>query len=249
MSDPKKNKWLKVFSQSGHAAVRLICFPYAGGSAQVFKNWAKWLPKSIELCALQYPGRGSRFTEPAITDMTEMLDALEANLTGVLDKPFVFFGHSLGAGIAFDLTRRLEKKGFEPKYLIVSGRNAPHVEVDREEVHSLPDPEFQAKLAEMNGTPQEVLDHPELMELMLPLLRADFTLSETAEFDKETKVNCPMAAFGGLKDEDVPEEGIEGWGKYSDNFKYHMLPGDHFFLAAEQSEEALLRGIVGYITK
>ena len=242
-----KNKWVKEFPKPGAATLRLICFPYAGGSAQVFKDWGKLLPASIELCAVQYPGRGSRFTEPAITDMGEMLDAIEANLGSYLNKPFAFYGHSLGAGLAFELTRRLEKKGVQPKCLIVSGRNAPHVETEHEEVHTLPDAEFQAKLAEMNGTPQEVLAHPELMELMLPLLRADFTLAETGDFDTETMINCPMRAYGGLTDEDVPLKGIEGWGKYSNNFKHHMLPGDHFFLADDQSEGDLLRSMVGYL--
>jgi len=243
-----KNKWIKTFNPSASASLRLICFPYAGGSAQVFKDWQQQLPPFVEVSAIQYPGRGSRFSEPSITDLTEMVDKIENNLIPFLNRPFAFFGHSMGAGIAFELTRKLQKRGLRPRYLFVSGRNAPHVRIDKDDVHTLPDDEFREKLKSMNGTPHEVLEHPELMELMLPLLRADFTLSETADFDLETELGCPMVAFGGEKDEDVSAESIEGWGRYSGTFQWHMLAGDHFFLAPEQQMDELLRELSRYLS-
>jgi len=242
----KKNKWVKVFSKPAHSTMRLICFPFAGGSAQVFKDWAQDLPSFVEVCAIQYPGRGSRFTEPMITDLNTMVDAIQPNLMSFLNKPFAFYGHSMGAGISFALSASLQKQGIRPKHLFVSGRNAPHVNVDREITHTLPDDEFRAKLSSMNGTPPEVLEHPELMELMLPMLRGDFTLSETSVFDMDTRLACPMTALGGEKDENVPLEGIEGWGKYTKStFTSHMFPGDHFFL--QQDTDMLLGHLNSYL--
>ncbi len=243
-----KSKWMAVFSKYGAPKLRLICFPYAGGSAQVFKPWLDFLPDSMELCAVQLPGRSSRFTEPNFTALEPLVADLSREIRPFLDLPFVFFGHSLGAAVSFELCRTLGREGIAPEFLFVSGRNAPHQPRRRPPIHHLPDDEFKTELLDMNGTPQEILENQELMELMLPMLRADFTISETYKFQPGPALQCPLASFGGEKDPDVDEEGVSGWGEHTAAaFHWHMLPGDHFFL--HQSREILLHRMVQHLAQ
>ena len=167
-----------------------------------------------------------------------MIEALGPALLPFFNKPFAFFGHSMGALILFELTRWLRRtKNPMPVHLFVSGRRAPQVPDRQPPSHNLPEPEFIQRLRELNGTPQEVLDHPELMQLMLPLLRADFSVCETYEYQVELPLNCPIAAFGGLEDIEVPREDIEPWRtETTGSFSLHMLPGDHFFLHTSQRD-------------
>jgi medium-chain acyl-[acyl-carrier-protein] hydrolase len=128
-----------------------------------------------------------------------------------LDKPFAFFGHSMGAMISHDLARALRRKyGVEPVHLFVSGRRAPQMPRTRKTTYDLPEPEFIEELRRLNGTPQEVLDQPELMQLMIPLLRADFSVCQTYQYEPEPPLTCPITVFGGLEDETTREE-LVGW--------------------------------------
>jgi len=237
-------------TKPAHVKMRLFCFPFAGGSAQAFKDWAEFMPKDVQLAAIQYPGRSSRFTEPALTEVEPMVATLHREIRPFLDKPFAFFGHSLGAALSFEVARKLQAEGRAPGYLLVSGRRAPHLPRNRELIYNLPEDAFRAKIRELNGTPPEILEHEELMDLMAPILRADFTLSETYAFKSGIKLTVPMAAFGGVKDPDVEEDAIKAWGEHTDGpFAAHMLPGDHFFLNAGQSRETLLKSAIHYLGK
>lgn len=243
-----KSKWVAFFSKPSVAKARLFCFPYAGGSAQVFKPWSDSLPDSLQLCAIQLPGRSSRFSEPSFTAIEPLVESLSREIRPFLDLPFVFYGHSLGAAVSFELSRTLAREGIVPQFLFVSGRNAPHQPRRRPPIHHLPDGEFKSELLEMNGTPQEILENQELMELMLPMLRADFTISETYKFQQGPTLQCPLASFGGEKDPDVDEEGVRGWGEHTGAaFHWHMLPGDHFFL--HQSRDILLHRILRHMAQ
>jgi len=243
-----KSKWISVLNKPTLIKTRLICFPYAGGSAQSFKDWASHLPAHTQLCAIQLPGRSSRFTEPLFTSIQSIVEALRHEIKPFLDKPFFFFGHSMGAAISFELTRVLQKEGFQPRRLFPSGRNAPHRPNEREQIHQLPEAQFRDKLREMNGTPPEILAHQELMDLMAPIVRADFTVSESYSFQPGDKLKCPMTAFGGTKDPDVPADSIEAWTEHTTGeSSWHMFPGDHFFLNSHR--DALLEKIVHYLNK
>lgn len=243
-----KSKWVAKFSKSGAVKMRLFCFPYAGGNAQVFKAWGDQLPSTIEVCGIQPPGRSSRFTEPAFTDLEAMLGDLTAAIKPFLDKPFAFFGHSLGAAVSYELARRLQSQGFAPQIIFPSGRTAPHMPRKKPPIHHLPEDEFVDELKKMNGTPHEILANEELMELMVPMLRADFAMSDTYTFKPGTDLTCPMVAFGGVDDPDVDEESVRGWGEHAGgSFNYHMLPGDHFFL--QGSQDQLLKLLMGYLGK
>jgi len=212
--------------------MRLFCFPYAGGTAAVFRNWPQYLPSEIELCAVQYAGRGSRLVEPLGEDIVEVMNGIFHDLQPFLKKPFAFFGHSMGALVSYEFARRLQQeKQPGPFQLFVSGSSAPHVKFTTEPTYNLPEPEFIAELRRLQGTPGEVLDNAELMQLMMPIIRADFKASQTYEYVPGPPLECPIRAFGGLKDEMVPRENVEAWSEHTrGSFRAQMLPGDHFFL-------------------
>jgi medium-chain acyl-[acyl-carrier-protein] hydrolase len=166
-----------------------------------------------------------------------LITALYQELLPYLDKPFVFFGHSLGALLSFELARKLSQDcQLEPLHLFVSGRSAPQLPDTRPTTYSLPDEEFVKELRRLNGTPAEVLDQPELLQLIAPTLRADFELCETYEHLTAPPLKCSITALGGLYDEDVPREKLEPWREHtSASFSLKMLPGDHFFLHSSES--------------
>jgi medium-chain acyl-[acyl-carrier-protein] hydrolase len=227
--------------------MRLFCFPYAGGGASAYRGWAASLPADLEVCPVQLPGRESRLREPAF-DRPEPLVATLADALGAhLDLPFAFFGHSMGAMLSFELARELRRRGSAlPLHLFVSGRRAPQVPSREEDIHALPEPEFLAKLRELNGTPEEVLQHAELMRLLTPVLRADFAVNETYVFRPEAPLDLGISAFGGLGDQEVTREDIVGWSEHARGpFRLRMLPGDHFFLhsARDLITESLARDL------
>ena len=234
---PSSNKWVVPMNAQPNPRMRLFCFPYSGGAAHVYAKWHEKLPPDVEVNAIQYPGRSSRFIEPLLTTMADMVRGAYDGIQHLLDRPFALFGHSLGAAIAFEVCRKLEQAGQTPVFLFPSGRNAPHIDSDREEIHHLDEAAFTEEIRNFNGTPKEVLDNPELMELMVPILRADFTLSETYTFQPGPKLNTPMRAFGADADPHVQVEGIQAWGEYTNgDFKAHIVSGHHFFIQNEQSE-------------
>ena len=229
--------WLNVFQHNPEASLRLFCFPYAGGAAYIFRDWADQLPADVEICPVQLPGRGARMREASFIRVPALVTALCQELLPYLDKPFAFFGHSLGALISFELARKLSHDyQLEPLHLFVSGRGAPQLEDTRPDTHNLPEDEFVKELRRLNGTPAEVLDQPELLQLIIPTLRADFELCETYEHLTSAPLKCAITALGGLYDEDVPRERLEPWREHtSASFSLKMLPGDHFFLHSSES--------------
>ncbi|GER91668.1 thioesterase [Dictyobacter vulcani] len=232
-SQPKGKAWLSFPQQPRHdTRVRLFCLPYAGGGASIYNRWAAELPAQIEVCAVQLPGRENRFAERPFTNLNQLVEALVPVLKPYLDVPFAFFGHSMGSLISFELARALRNQlALEPEYLFVSGHRAPQLPSERKTLHTLSTPEFICEVRELNGTPDEVLQSAELLELFLPLLRADFELCETYSCEVQEKLSCPIVAFGGLQDEDVPRAALEGWHEQtSGHFCRRFFYGDHFFL-------------------
>jgi surfactin synthase thioesterase subunit len=224
--------WISFRKPDTHSRLRLFCFPYAGASALIFRAWSEALPPDIDVCPMQLPGRGTRLMERPFTRISALVEALALALAPLLDKPFAFFGHSLGALISFELTRRIRGQyGVQPVRLFVSAGRAPQVPHRDSPIHSLPEKDFLAELRKLNGTPTEVLDHGELMQIMLPLLRADFAMYETYAYSTEQPLNCPISAFGGRNDHRVSNRDLKAWqAQTTASFCLRIFPGDHFFL-------------------
>lgn len=239
------DRWIAYRKPSPQARLRLFCLHYAGGAASAFRGWQAEVPPEIEICPVQLPGRESRLREERLDSVEAVLDALPRALEPYLDLPFAFFGHSMGALLAYELTHRLERDGRSlPARLLLSGRRAPQVPDDEPPIYDLPDDEFKAELRKLNGTPEAVLEHPELMELLLPVLRADFTLCETYEYEPRAPLPVPISAYGGLSDHKVEREALEAWSERTrGGFKLRMFEGDHFFLHGPARGD-LIRAVV-----
>ena len=227
MKTPRLVNW----KPNRRASVRLFCFPYAGGGDFIFRSWQRILPDTIEICPLQLPGRGSRITEPPYTKIDELVRNAGEALAPHLDKPFALFGHSMGALIGFELAHHLiTYYSAQPIHLFVSGRCSPQSRNDPLDP-KLFDSALPGMLRCYNGTPEEALENPELMELVLPVLRADVVLCKSYIYTPMPPFSFPITAFGGLDDHGVPRRFIEGWREHTTaRFALRMLPGDHFFL-------------------
>jgi medium-chain acyl-[acyl-carrier-protein] hydrolase len=186
----------------------------------------------MEMWIAHYPGRGSRFNEPPITELIILVEKIENAIQPLLDKPFICFGHSMGGMIAFELIRHLRQRKLpQPDILFVSACGAPQLPDPYPPIHALPDAEFIKSLQELNGIPDEVANHSELMDLLLPTLRADFEAIESYQYtSNEHPLECPIIALGGYDDPRVNRERLEGWASHTNNFKTIYFPGDHFFI-------------------
>lgn len=213
------------------ARLRLFCFPYSGGGATAFRGWAEAMP-SVEVCAVQAPGRETRLREPAETRMAPLVEGIVAALRGHLDRPFAFFGHSLGSLVAFETARALRRAGLPaPRHLFSSGCPAPQTHHVERPIHGLPDARLIEALRRYQGTPEEVMRNEELMNLLLPIVRADFTIYETYSMTEEAPLDLPITVLGGLEDEHTTREELEGWrAQTTRGFVLRMFPGGHFFV-------------------
>lgn len=233
------SSWVKRLSTAAEGSSRLFCFPYAGGGPSVFRNWPRLVPPTTDVYAIHLPGRESRMTEAPFTTLAPLVEELAPVLAErVTGARSVFFGHSLGALVAFYVCRELRRNGNPlPDRLIVSGLGAPHLPPRHPPIHDLPDPEFIDELRRLDGTPDEALGNAELMELFVPMLRADCAVSETYDYKEEPPLDCPIVAFGGREDEDVPVEDVREWRVHSSApFMYRIFPGGHFFLHAHERD-------------
>lgn len=212
--------------------MRLFCFPYAGGGASAYRLWQDELPAGIEVCGVQLPGREWRFREKPATTLDELLPALVDVLYEWVDRPFAFFGHSMGALIAFALAQRLQASGNPmPAVLFASAHPAPHLPSVTTRLVRLPDRELIEELRAMGGTPQELLDNRELLELFLPALRADLSLCASHVHRQGPKLALPIEVFGGLADRTVTHGELTPWSVHTESqFRIRMLPGNHFFI-------------------
>lgn len=226
------NAWLSYVEPKPWANLRLFCFPYAGGGAAVYRGWADRMPGAIEVCPVQPPGRETRFGEPAFTRLGPLVAAATEGLRPYLDRPFALFGHSMGALVAFELARKWRRDfGLAPVHLFVSGCSAPQLDDTDSRCHTLPDPEFLEELRRLNGTPRTLLENPDLMQLLLPTLKADFAVCETYEYIEQPPLYCPISALGGLQDPTTGRNQLDAWRHQTTAaFRLRLFPGDHFFL-------------------
>lgn len=238
------NRWLKYPHTNPEASLRLFCFPYAGGNAFIYRTWGAVLPSTVELCAIELPGRGTRWADPPFTELTSLVEAIAPILRPTLDRPFALFGHSMGGMISFELARYLRREyRLQPAHLFISSSRAPQLPRSNPPIHNLPEPDFVAKLRAYNGTPEAVLENDELMQLLIPALRADFTLLETYAYTEESPLDCPITVLGGDQDPEVSPSNLAAWQQQTQStFRQHLFPGDHFFLHAHQTQLLQLLG-------
>jgi medium-chain acyl-[acyl-carrier-protein] hydrolase len=239
------SSWFVPFKFNQNSHIRLFCFHYGGGSASAYQGWAKDLIDHVDLIAIQLPGRESRFSEPLLHNLPDVVDALSLNFRTCLDKPYIFFGHSIGALISFELTRTLRKEGMQqPERLVVSGTKAPQVPPKESPIHHLPDPELIEKIRAYNGTPSDIIENKELMDIYLPIIRADFCISETYSYHSEPPLSCPIIALGGLDDDTFDSQNLLKWKEQTSAvFQYELLPGDHFFIKSAYQK------VIGIVNK
>lgn len=242
--------WITSANLQLQAQLRLFCFPYAGGAASVFSKVLNGLPSEIEVCPVELPGRGSRLSETPVKDLESLVEIVAEELAPHLDQPFAFFGHSMGALLGFELARYLRRtRRLEPIHLLVSAGRAPQVRVSGPATWDLQDHQLVDKMRRLNGTPQAVLDNPELMALVLPIIRADLVAIDSYVYRDEPPLSCPITALGGLQDSSVTREELCPWREQtSESFTLRMLPGDHFFLHSAQQtvREVLARELRQY---
>lgn len=232
------NTWLNRPKVGPEARLRLFCFPYAGGGASLYRSWAEPLASVAEIWSVQLPGRENRLGEPVYRSLPGLIGALTDALQAELTPPYAFFGHSLGGLIAFELARSLRRQGRPlPLQLFVSGHLAPQLPQCHPPIHGLPYAQFVQELRRYRGTPEAVLANQELLELLVPVLRADFELFETYVYQPEAPLSCPISAFGGLSDVEVSQEDLAAWRRQTTGlFTFRMLAGNHFFIQSAQAQ-------------
>ena len=241
--------WLHRPAMRPNAAINLICFSHAGGAASTFRSWPAGLPSWLELWAIQLPGRNSRWLEAPIPTIPAIVDALIPVLLPYLRRPCAFFGHSMGAVLASEVAHALLKRGsFAPQHLFVSGSRPPHVPGLETDLHALPDNEFINEIdRRYGGVPAEILNSPDMLALLIPVLRAEFAALETFQPAKRAALPCPISAFGGAQDPFVPRSHLEAWRDQTDSlFRIRVFPGSHFYMNSQL--DALLRNITATLT-
>jgi medium-chain acyl-[acyl-carrier-protein] hydrolase len=242
--DPRRaDGWLVWPADGSDVRLRLFCFPYAGGSGTMFRSWRMAMPPGVDVCGVQLPGRGTRVRERYFRHIDTLVPALTEAILPLCDRPFAFFGHSVGALIAFEVARHLRRqKGPEPLLLIASGRRAPQLPSEQPPIYALPHDAFVEELRQLEGTPEEVLHNQELMDLLIPTLRADFEICDTYEFQPGTSLSVPIIAYGGADDRDDTPPKLAAWRSATDGpFSMRQFPGGHFFI--HTAEPQLLRAV------
>ncbi|GCE27614.1 hypothetical protein KDA_30980 [Dictyobacter alpinus] len=236
-----QSSWIHRNDLKPDARLRIFCFPHSGGGASFYRRWNNLSGQEIDVCPLQLPGRENRRSEAPMTQFDALIELLADVLAPYMGTPFVFFGHSLGALVSFGLARYLRRQGKKsPLYLFVSGRRAPQIPRDDSSVARLTDKEFIEKIRHFHGTDEEILQNPELMELFLPLLRADFSIYESFVYTPEPPFTFPISAFGGRDDIGVNVSSLIAWKSHTvGTFGLHQFPGGHFFL--RDAEEQVLQ--------
>ncbi|TYB58019.1 thioesterase [Nonomuraea sp. PA05] len=223
--------WFHTLDPRPQAALRLFCFPHAGGAAAAFRDWHRAFPPSVEVRAVQYPGRADRLRETPVDDAHLLADQVAEAMGPLLDRPAVLFGHSLGSVVAYETALRVR-----PAHLVVSGRRAAHVPRPGT-VHQGTEQELIAELRRLGGTEPELLDQPEVRSYILPIMRADYRMAETYRSRPAEPLDCPITAIIGDDDPEVDATNAGGWAELTrGGFKLHVLPGDHFYLVPRRTE-------------
>lgn len=238
MKRTEPERWLWPSAVAADRRINVFCLPFAGGGASFYRAWQPFTPATIALCPLQPPGREERYVEPPFASMPPLVAAACNVLMPFVSRPYALLGHSMGALACFEIARELRRRGaLPPRHLFVSGAPAPHLARLIPPIYDLPEPEFFDALRRYGGVPDEVVNHPELMAMLVPRLRADLAVSGTYVYEEGAPLDCPITAFGGDADDVVERASVEAWREHTVGAsRCEILRGGHFFLAAHARE-------------
>ncbi len=237
--NPVTNHWFINMSPAFKSGLRVFCIPNAGGGPALFRTWSQDLPAAIGVFPILLPGQGSRLRDRVPTQVSELASNLTTAIEPYLDEPFALFGFSMGALIAFELARNLRQSGLpQPLHLFVAARRAPQTSDLSLPLHQTPDSEFiQTIQARYGAIPSAVMQDTEMMSIFTPILRANYTMLETYQYEQQLPFDFPVSAFGGTRDPTTGEGQLKAWEELTSNgFTYHMYEGEHFFIHQHQSK-------------
>jgi medium-chain acyl-[acyl-carrier-protein] hydrolase len=232
-SSTVRTDWLVRPRPKSTAAMRMFCFPHAGGGASAYRGWAENMAGEIDLCYIQLPGRENRLAESPFTALEPLADLLATALAPWLDRPYIFYGHSFGAIVAFEIARELRRRGFaEPEHLFMSASRAPHLRWPHPPIGQLTVLDLLHEVhRRYDAVPAEIFEDVELQELFVPALRADLTMLETYRYSPERPLRCGITVFGGRQDPMVDTAALDGWRNHTEGeFQVHLLEGGHMLL-------------------
>lgn len=251
LNNLQENEWITPQRKSENIKLRLFCFPYAGGSSTIFHNWQKLFPFSIQVCPVNLPGRGNRFAEELRTDFFSLVKEIKDGIAPFFDYPFVFFGHSMGGILAFELARLLRRLGLpQPAKLFISGCGAAQISYDKPREYDLSENGIIKDLKNLKGTPAIIFENEELLQVMLPIIRADYKVCQAYIYYRESPLDIPLVAIGGREDDAVPKSQILSWREQTRlKFKSYFIDGDHFFCHTHEEEltQILIRELYQFI--
>lgn len=229
----KSSPWFFVPKPNPKADLRLFCFPYAGGMAEIYYSWINDLPDNIELVAIQYPGHVPGTCEKLYTRLTHLAEDLVKEIEQLDDKKYVFFGHSMGVLVAYELAQKiLQSKMRNPEYLFFAARNPPHLPIVQPLIHNMTDDEIIQVARAFNALPEEVLRNQELLKVIIPILKADFEMIGTWNHDPDAEaLDIPICAFSGVNDSLGLPKNMAEWNKYTKkDFRIIKVPEQHYFI-------------------
>jgi len=216
---------------------KLLCIPYAGSSAEVYRKWAPLLGSRIDVVPLELPGRGKRFSEPFYESFSQgaadLANQVLKQLTG--NDTYALFGHSMGSWLAYEVYRKLQQEGAPmPFHLFVSGNHAPQIPKEEKQLHKLPPREFQKEILAIGGTPEIIFENPDLASIYVPVLRNDYRILESYSYEDDgTLVQCPVTVIAG-QDDTLTNHELRAWGELcGDVFDVAMIQGNHFYITED----------------
>lgn len=224
-----KNKSLACFKPNPNAALRLVCFPCAGGGASMYRVWAELLP-DVEVWAVNYPGRESLHGQPFASNTDELAAGILENESFLKEKPCVFYGHSFGAFMAFDVAYKLQKRGVSLQALCVSARRSPHLKAQTR-ISDMPETQFLQELDRLGGLPEVIRANEEMMAFYLPIIKADLRLNDDCVADEGARLQCPLYLYSADEDRAADENELDAWRHCSTGpFQHRVFKGGHFFI-------------------
>lgn len=220
--------------------LKLFCFPYAGGSAIMYAKFKKHLQQSIEIVPVELAGRGKRFEEPFYDRMEDAVDDVYERIGGEFEKNrYALFGYSMGSWLAYGLYKKIvQKKCRQPAHVFLAAKEPPHVKTTAKTVYLLDDKNFKKEILHMGGTPKNLLEDKEWLELFMPILRADYRITERyKESSLKENLNCPVSVLAG-KEDDISTTDIKRWNEIASNdFSFYTFAGGHLFI--QNNEKAI----------